>query len=211
NMAGYAISDDAAVRRAAGQEIIRRYFKARCDVRQGLAEDDVPGRIEVIMQQLGLREEDRLVVAPARGKTQQEGRPAMSIELAGRPAVIGKTSELLTAPAAAVINAIKELAGIADSIHLLSPVILEPIIKMKCETLKTRTTALNLADALIALSLCAATNPTVEIAMRRLNSLHGCEAHSTVMLGGSDEEMLRRLGLNFTCDAKYESNSLYNY
>lgn len=211
NMAGYAISDDEAVRQAAGQEIIRRFFKSRCDVRQGLADDDVPGRIEMIMQQLSLREEDRLVVAPARAKAKKCGCPAMSIELTGNLTVTGKTCELLTAPAAAVINAIKELAGIADPIHLLSPVILEPIINMKREILKTSTTSLNLADTLIALSLCAATNPTVELAIQCLPQLSGCEAHSTVMLSSSDEEMLRRLGLNFTCDAKYESNTLYNY
>ncbi|MCL1817255.1 MAG: DUF1846 domain-containing protein, partial [Clostridiales bacterium] len=210
NMAGRAITNDTAVREAAGQEIIRRYFKASCDVRQGLADDSIQGRIEMIMRQLNLQEEERAVVAPARIATLAKQAPVMSIELGDGRIVAGKSSELLTAPAAALINAIKELSGIADPIHLLSPVILEPIIKMKCETLKSRATALNLADALIALSLCAATNPTVELAMQGLAELYGCEAHSTVMLGSSDEEMLRRLGLNFTCDAKYASNTLYN-
>jgi uncharacterized protein (UPF0371 family) len=209
NMAGYAITDDAAVREAAGQEIIRRYFKARCDMRQGLADDDIPSRIEMIMRQLGLREEERGVVAPARAAAEEKQAPVMSIELGDGRIVAGKASELLTAPSAAVINAIKTLSGIADPIHLLSPVVLEPIIKMKNETLRARTTALNLADTLIALSLCAATNPTVELAMQGLAKLSGCEAHSTVMLGSSDEEMLRRLGLNFTSDAKFESNMLY--
>jgi uncharacterized protein (UPF0371 family) len=210
NMAGHAITDDAAVREAAGQEIIRRFFKARCDVRQGQADDDIPGRIEMIMRQLGLQEEERGVVIPARQAAEAKQAPVMSIELGDGRIATGKSSELLTAPAAAVINAIKELSGIADPIHLLSPVVLEPIIKMKRETLKARTTALNLADTLIALSLCAATNPTVELAMRSLTELSACEAHSTVMLGSSDEEMMRRLGLNFTCDAKFESNTLYN-
>ena len=210
NMAGRAITDDEAVREAAGQEIIRRYFKARCEVRQGLADDDIQGRIEMIMRQLDLQEEGRAVVAPARTAALTKQVAVMSIELGNRRIVAGKSSELLTAPAAALINAIKELSGIADPIHLLSPVILEPIIKMKRETLKARATALNLADALIALSLCAATNPTVELAMQGLSELSGCEAHSTVMLGSSDEEMLRRLGLNFTCDAKYATNTLYN-
>ncbi|MCL1974715.1 MAG: DUF1846 family protein, partial [Firmicutes bacterium] len=207
---GRAITDDAVVREAAGQEILRRYFKASCEVRQGLADEDVLGRIEMIMRQLDLQEEERSVVAPARAAAKIKKAPIMSIELGNEHIVAGKSSELLTAPAAALINAIKELSGIADPIHLLSPVILEPIIKMKRETLKASATALNLADALIALSLCAATNPTVELAMQGLTELNGCEAHSTVMLGSSDEDMLRRLGLNFTCDAEYATNTLYN-
>ncbi|MCL1816830.1 MAG: DUF1846 domain-containing protein [Clostridiales bacterium] len=210
NMAGCAINDDEVVRQAAGQEIIRRYFKARCDVRQGLADDDITARIEVIMQQLDLQEEERVAVAPARAAALAKQVAVMSIELPNGRIIAGKASDLLTAPSAAVINAIKEITGIADPIHLLSPVILEPIIKMKRETLKAFTTALNLADALIALSLCAATNPTVELAMKGLTALTGCEAHSTVMLGSSDEEILRRLRLNVTCDANYESNTLYN-
>jgi len=210
NMAGYAITDDGVVREAAKQEIIRRYFKARCDSLQGFIDDDIPERIEMIMQQLSLREEDRPVVQKARDKAIQRKVPAVAFQLKDGRLTTGRASELMSAAASGVINAIKALAGIGDNILLLSIVVLEPIMKMKRETLKVREAALNLADVLVALSICAATNPTVEMAMACLSDLNGCEAHCSVMLGSADADMLRRLGVNVTCDPRYESDHLYN-
>ncbi|MEG1997092.1 MAG: DUF1846 family protein, partial [Clostridiales bacterium] len=210
NMAGRAIIDDEAVRDASKQEIIRRYFKTCCEARQGLIDKDTPARIEMIMQQLGLREEDRVVVLPARRKAEQRGVAAIAFQLPDGRITTGRASELMSATASGVINAIKALAGIADPILLLSLVVLEPIITMKKQVLNRRDSSLTLGDVLIALSLCAATSPTVEMAIQCLHQLRGCEAHCSVMLPPADEDMLRRLGVNFTCDPIYMNNSLYD-
>jgi uncharacterized protein (UPF0371 family) len=209
NMAGYAIVDDEAVRKAASQEIIRRFFKSSCDARQGQIDSDIPDRIELIMQQLGLREEDRAVVAVARAKQEQRHVPAIAFQLADGRITTGRASELMSAPASGVINAIKALAGISDNILLLSRVILEPIIKMKHEVLKVRDSSLTLEDVLIALSLCEATSPTVSMAVEQLANLRCCEAHCTVMMDQADETMLRRLGVNVTCDPVYAEKGIY--
>ncbi len=209
NMAGYAIIDDKETRRAASQEIIRRYFKALCDAKQGLCDTDTHERIKMIMQQLSLKPEGRSVVLPAREKALAAGSSAVAIQLEDGRIVLGRSSELMTASAAAVINAIKTLAGIADNIHLLSPVVIEPIIDMKRNALKYKDTALNISETLIALSLCAATNPSVDMAMNCLEQLACCEAHCSVMLTSGEEKTLRQLGIYITCDPYYENNSLY--
>ncbi|MBQ1501595.1 MAG: DUF1846 domain-containing protein [Firmicutes bacterium] len=205
NMAGYAIFDDEAVRDAAKQEIIRRYFKACCDQRQGLIAADIPERIEMIMQQLDLVEEDRPVVARAREKAEQRQVPAIAFQLPDGQITTGRSSELMTAPASGVLNAIKALAGINDEMLLLSLVVLEPIISLKRDILRLRTCTLNLDDVLIALSLCAATSPIVDLAVKQLVKLQGCEAHCTVMMDQVDERTLHRLGVNVTCDPEYYS------
>ena len=208
NMAGNAVIDDEAVRAAASQEIVRRYFRARCDARQGLIEDDIPERIEMIMQQLGLRVEDRAVVERARAKEKQRGVPAVAFQLPDGRLTTGRDSYIMSAAASGVINAIKAMAGISDNILLLSQNILDPIIAMKRDLLQMNS-SLTLSDVLIALSICQATNHTVSIAMEQLPRLRGCEAHCTVMLTTADELMLHRLGVNITCDPVYESNVIY--
>ncbi len=209
NMAGKAICDDEITKRAAEQEIIRRYYKARCDARQGLADDDIPARIEMVMQQAGITAEDRLVVKPAREKSDACQVPVMSLALPDGQIILGKASQLLTAPAAAVINAIKTMAGLADSIHLLAPTIIGPIIEMKKNTLKAQNSALNLSDTLLALSLCAATNSSVELAISQLKKLQATEAHNSHFLNSADEETLRRLDIHFTADPQYDSDNLF--
>lgn len=208
NMAGYAITDDEAVREASMQEIVRRYFRARCDARQGLVGDDIPERIEMIMQQLGLRAEDRAVVEHARAKAAQRGVPAVAFQLPDGRLTTGRDSYIMSAAASGVINAIKALAGISDNILLLSQNIIDPIIAMKRDL--NMNSSLTLSDVLIALSICQATNHTVSIAMEQLPRLHGCEAHCTVMLAAADESMLHRLGVNITCDPVYQSDILFH-
>jgi uncharacterized protein (UPF0371 family) len=203
NMAGYAISNDAVCREAAKQEIIRRYFQSICDQKRGLTEQDVPDRIEVIMQQLGLTEEDRSVVPAARKRWEEFGRPTTAISLKDGRIITGRLSDLLTAPASAILNAIKTLSGMADHVYLLSPVVLEPILRIKKDFLHMDTTRLSVEEVLIAMGICAATNPMVELAVSKLSELSGCEAHSTVMLTNADEQTLRRLGIRLTCDPVY--------
>ncbi|MBQ5973053.1 MAG: DUF1846 domain-containing protein, partial [Oscillospiraceae bacterium] len=203
NMAGYAICDDEVCRSASCQEIIRRYYKAICDRKLGLVEADVPARIEVIMQQAGIRAENRKVVEAAHARAAEVHAPATAIQLADGHFVTGRVSDLMTSPASAMLNAIKYCAGMADAVHLLSPRVLEPIISMKKNVLKDGTPRLSVEEVLIAMSVCADMNPSVELAMSKLGELAGCEAHSTVMLTPSDQAAYRKLGINLSSDPEY--------
>ena len=203
NMAGYAICDDSACRDASFQEIIRRYYKAVCDKKLGLAEADVSSRIQVIMQQAGIRPENREVANVARARAEETGVPVTAIQISDGHFVTGRISDLMTSPASAMLNAVKHCAGMADAVHLLSPRVLEPILKMKRSVLKNSTPRLNVEEVLIAMSVCADMNPSVELAMDKLGELAGCEAHSTVMLTASDTAAYRKLGINLSCDPEY--------
>ncbi len=135
----------------------------------------------------------------------------MAIELPDGKIVTGRSQHLMNAASSAIINATKALAGIADEVHLMSPVILEPILKMKREMLRRRTPTLNLEEVLIALSICAATNPTAELALSKLVLLKNCEAHTSYILSEPDAGILRRLGMNVTrSEPVFETNSLFN-
>jgi uncharacterized protein (UPF0371 family) len=209
NMAGFAISDDEVCREAAKQEIIRRFFKAGCDYKQGLTESDIPDRIEVIMNQIGLEPENRAVVVPAREYAEKCKAPVMAIALPDGKIITGKQSELMTATCAAILNAVKTLASVDDDIKLLSPDVLTPIMGMKRDILKSRLQRLCAEEMLIAMSICAKSDPCVERAYRMLPALAGCQAHSTVMLRSGDECVLRKMGINLTCDPEYTDNELY--
>lgn len=210
NMAGYAIIDDEVVRKAANDEIIRRSYRAWCDYKNGLVDIEVAHRADALMQEAGVTTEARPVVAAALKKTRESGVQAIAIELPDGKIVTGKSSDMLGAPAAAVINAIKYLAGIKDEIYLISPVILEPIRNMKKNTLGRNVTKLNLEEALIAMSICAATNPMVEEALKQLEKLKYTEAHYTKMLNPQDEITFRKLKINITCEPEFMTSNLYN-
>ncbi|MBR5307997.1 MAG: DUF1846 domain-containing protein [Clostridia bacterium] len=210
NMAGLAICDDEVVRNAAKQEIIRRSYKAWCDYKNGLVDIEVAHRAEALLQEAGITVAERPVVAAALKKTEESGVQAIAIQLDDGKIVTGKSGDMLGAPAAAVINAIKYLAGIKDEMLLISPVILEPIRNMKKNTLGRNVTKLNLEEALIAMSICAATNPMVEEALKQLEKLKYTEAHYTKMLNPQDEITFRKLNINITCEPEFMSKNLYN-
>ena len=210
NMAGFFITDDEAVRRASGQEIIRRYFRAECEYKQGLADIKTAKKVKLLMNELGLDVENRTVVAPALRKAEKEGVPAMALELRDGRIITGKTTPQMKAAASAVINAIKELSGVSDDLHLIPPVVLDPILKLLRDTLRGGSDArLGLEEALLALSLCVATNPLVELALSKLPLLAGCEAHSSVMLTRADESIFHQFGMNLTCEPEYPTKDLY--
>ena len=217
NRVGFGIVDDEAVKEASRQEIIRRYFKTGVEYKKGLVDLETFHRAKLIMEELNLKAEDRKVVTPAREKASKlkeelcknEQCTAVALELEDGTILTGKNSITMNASAAVIINAIKHVANITDEIHLISPVILEPIIKLKSETFGSKTTALNCEEILIALSISAATNPMAQMAMEKLTMLKGCQAHSTTVLSTNDEQTLRELGIDVTCDAEYSSNSLY--
>ena len=215
NRVGFGIVDDEVVKEASRQEIIRRYFKTGCEYKKGYVDKEVFEHAKLIMEQVNLKPEDRKVVIPAReraARLKEENNnisTAVAIELNDGTILTGKSSELLDAAAAALLNSVKHLANIADDIHLISPVILEPILDLKSKTLSNQKVSLNCEEVLIALSISAATNPTAQVAMEKLAMLKNCQAHSTTILSVSDEQTLRKLGIDVTCDAEYASQSLF--
>ena len=205
NMAGNCIIDDEACKEASRQEIVRRYYDALCGQRKGEVGEEEVYKLELLMKKAGVAVEDRAVIAPALKRAAETGAPAAAMELPDGSIVTGRTTDLLGSSSALLLNALKKLAGISDEIHLISPVIIEPIQHLKVAHLGNRNPRLHTDEVLIALSICAATNPTAELAMEQLNSLRGCEVHSSVILSSVDEKVFRRLGVNLTCEPRYES------
>ncbi len=210
NMAGFCITDDEVVCRASEQEIIRRYYSTRCTLRQGLAERSEVYRLELIMNQLGISQADRPVVEAALNRAEATGGPAVALQMANGQIVTGKTTSLLGASAAMLLNALKELGGIHHDIHLISPIVIEPIQVLKTKHMGNNNPRLHTDEILIALSICAATNPTAALAMKQLSKLQGCDAHSTVILSRVDENVLHKLGINITCEPQYQTKKLYH-
>ena len=210
NRAGFCITNDEIVREAARQEIIRRYYAAACAVRQGLSDAAELRKIELIMNSIGLSSADRPVVAAANARAEETGAPAVSIELPDGTIVTGKTSSLLGASSACLMNALKKLAGINKELLLIAPSVIEPIQHLKIEHLGNHNPRLHTDELLIALSICAVTNPLAELAIDQLGKLRGCEAHSTVILSRVDENLFSKIGVNITYEPKYQAKKLYH-
>ncbi|MBE6808069.1 MAG: DUF1846 domain-containing protein [Ruminococcaceae bacterium] len=210
NMAGFAICDDEAVRYAAKQEIIRRYYAALVNARQGMGEASDSAKIELLMKQVGTNVNDRPVVNAALKKAEDTGAPAVALELPDGTIITGKTSSLLGASASLLLNCLKVLAGIPDDINLISPTIIEPIQKLKTEIMGNHNPRLHMDEILIALSICAATSDTARKALDHAYKLEGMEAHSSVILSRVDENVFRKLGINITFEPKYQTKKLYH-
>ena len=210
NMVGFAIEDDAAVCAAAGQEIIRRYYNALVSVRQGMSETSDASKIELLMKQAKVGVNDRIVVAAANQKADETQAPATAIELPDGSVITGKTSSLLGSASAMLLNALKVLAGIPDEVNLISPTIIEPMQKLKTEIMGNHNPRLHTDEILIALSICAATSDDAKRALDNAYKLAGCEAHSSVILSRVDENVFRKLGINLTCEPKYQTKKLYH-
>ncbi len=210
NMAGNCIIDDDACREASCQEIIRRYYQARCDVRMGRAEETCVHKIELLMNQAKITPENRPVIAVADALAEETGNPAAAIELPDGQIVTGKTSSLLGASAAALLNALKQLAGLPDELHLLPPLIIEPIQRLKTHGLGNHNPRLHTDEVLIALSISAATNPAADLAMQQLGRLKSCEVHSSVILAQVDDGVFKKLGMNLTCSPTHQTKKLYH-
>lgn len=210
NMAGYCITDDECVSRASEQEIIRRYYNTRCSQRQGMADKAEVYRLELLMSQLGISPKDRPVVDAALKRAEDTGGPSVALQLQDGRIVTGKTTPLLGASAALILNALKELGGIRHEMHLISPIIIEPIQALKVKHMGNHNPRLHTDEILIALSICAATNPTAALAIQQLPKLRDCEAHSTVILSRVDENVFQKLGINITCEPQYQTKKLYH-
>ena len=205
NMAGNCIVDDEACREASKCEIIRRYYKCLCEQRiSGIAKDDLY-KLELLMNQAGISTSYRQVVTAAAQRSEQTGdHPAVAIELPDGKVVTGKTGDLLGASASALLNALKELAGIDHEVDLVSATSIAPIQKLKTDYLGSRNPRLHTDEILIALSTSAADNALAAKALEQLPKLNGCDAHSTVILSSVDDKMFKRLGIQLTCEPRYE-------
>lgn len=210
NMAGNCICDDNVCREASCQEIIRRYFSALCEKRQGSADDEQILKLELLMKQAGITVDDRPVVSAAKVKAAATDKPAAAIQLPDGRIITGKTSELLGASSAMLLNALKALAHIPDEVQLMSPSTIGPIQELKTAHLGNRNPRLHTDEVLIALSICASTDDTAQQAIRQLQNLRGSEVHSSVILSQVDRNVLRKLGTNLTCEPEYESGGLYH-
>ena len=205
NMVGNCITDDAVVCKASCQEIIRRYYSVLCDQKRGKVGNDVVLKLEMLMKKAGVTPALRTVTAHALAREEETGLPATAMELPDGQVVTGRTSDLLGASASLLLNALKALGGIRDELHLISPVVIDPIQHLKVDHLGNRNPRLHTDEILIALSISAATNPTAELAMEQLSKLRGCEVHSSVILSAVDEKTFKRLGVNLTCEPRYRA------
>ena len=210
NMAGYAIIDDEATREASKQEIIRRYYNTLCQKRQGTADDDQVYKLELLMKQAEITIADRPVVTAANVKAEMTGEPAAAIEFPDGRIITGKTSTLLGASSAMLLNALKAMAGIEDSVQLISPDTIGPIQTLKVNHLGNKNPRLHTDEVLIALSICASTDEQAKRAIDQLQNLKGSEVHSSVILSQVDVNTFRKLGINLTCEPTYQNQSLYH-
>ena len=210
NMVGNCIVDDAIVREASRQEIIRRYYAALCEQRETMENSDALKKLDLLMNQSGLSSENRPVVEKANQKAEDTGAPAAAIELPDGSIVTGKTSSLLGASAAVLLNALKKLGGIDDEIELISPSVIVPVQRLKVDYLGNHNPRLHTDEVLIALAVSAVMSPMAKTAMEQLNKLAGCEAHSSVILAQTDAKTFKKLGVNITCEPRYQVKKLYH-
>ena len=210
NMAGYAIVDDAVCCQASRDEIIRRYYTAKCDLRRGTGTEAAVEKIELLMRQAGIGIEDRPVVAAALARAEETGRPAVAIQLPDGQLVSGRTSDLLGPSAAALLNAVKGICGFPRECNLIARSVIEPIQKLKVDILGNHNPRLHSDEVLLALSISAAMSGEAERACKHLRDLRGCEAHSTVILPPVDADIYRKLGINLTCEPNYQTKKLFH-
>ena len=210
NMAGNCIVDDVAVREAANCEIIRRYYNALCNKRKGVSDGQDAEKIANLMNAASITVNDRPVINAALAKAQSTGEPATAIELKDGRLITGKTSRLLGATSAMLLNALKILGGIPDEVDIISPEIIEPVQNLKIQRLGNHNPRLHIDELLVVLSICAVTDENARVAMEQLDKLKNCEAHSTVILSQVDENVMKKLGINLTCEPIYQTKKLFH-
>lgn len=210
NMAGNCIFDPEAVKEAADNEIIRRYYDALCKKSRGEADETETVKIEVLMEQAGINPSNRTVIAAANERAEETGAPAAAIELPDGRLITGKTSSLLGASSALLLNALKALAGIPKEARLIPQNVIEPVQKLKVGALGNHNPRLHTDEILIALCISAVTDENAKRAMDQLSKLKCCEAHSSVMLSSVDINIFKKLGINLSCEPRYQTKKLYH-
>lgn len=210
NMVGFAISNDDIVRKASIEEIIRRYYKAQCEYKKGTTPIDTVKRIEYLMGEFNIDPLSRKVVVVAKEKQHEMHTPVVALQLGDGHIVTGRQKDLMTAACACVLNAVKYLAKIDDKLELIPKHLLEPVLELKRNRLKLKKAQLSIKDVLMLLSISTSTNPIANIALNKLDDLKDCEAHSSSMIGSSDQNTLSALGVNLTMEPNYSSQLLYS-
>ncbi|MBE6971346.1 MAG: DUF1846 domain-containing protein [Ruminococcaceae bacterium] len=210
NMVGFAIVDDEVCQEASRKEILRRYYTALVDKSRGECDDTVVRKLELVMQQAGVTSEICPAVQASLEKAEETGRPAGAMVLPDGTVVTGKTSSLLGASAALLLNAIKHMAGIDHKLELIPASVIEPISRLKTEHLGHRNPRLHSDEVLIALSISGLTNPLAALVQQQLGNLRGCDAHFSVVISGEDIKLYQKLGIHVSCEPKYEVKKLYH-
>ena len=210
NMAGNCIIDDEVCCEASKQEIIRRYYQALARLVREEGNEEEVYKIELLMKQAKLTKEMRRTVPAANERAAALHSPAAAMELNDGRIVTGKTSNLLGASAALILNAVKLLAGIPHDVHLIAPHAIEPIQKLKVDYLGSKNPRLHTDEVLIALSVSAAMDKNAQLALENLSKLKGCQVHTSVMLSDVDIKVFSKLGINLTCEPVYEHKKLYH-
>lgn len=210
NMAGNCIIDDEACRDASKQEILRRYYDTLNGLLDNTSTDDAVYKIELLLKQAGITTMDRAVVAAANNRAEETGAPCAAIELPNGNLITGKTTPLLGASAAVLLNALKKLAGIADEIHIISPDSIAPIQDLKTKYLGSKNPRLHTDEVLIALSSSASTSSNARLALEQLSKLNGCQAHTSVKLSSVDVKTFKKLKVQLTSEPKYERERNYH-
>ena len=203
NMVGFCIKDDSIVEDAAKKEIIRRYYNELKNYKFGTSEYETVQKLRLLMNELNIDENYLKVIPFVKEKSKIKDTHLIAIELPNKKIITGKQTNLLSPSSSLIINAIKELSKIPDEINLLSPTVLEPILKMR-----NKNTPLSLQEVLIALSICSVTNPVIESAFKKIKELDGCEAHSTFIIDNDDTKSLKELNINITCEPEFYSDEL---
>lgn len=203
NMVGFCIKNESIVEEAAKKEIVRRYFNELKNYKFGLSEYETVQKLNLLMNELNIDENYLKVVPYSKKQAKIKGVHVIALELPNKKIITGRQTELLSPASSLIINAIKELSKIPDGIKLLSPSVLEPILK-----LRDKNKPLTLQEVMIALSICSVTNPVIEKALSNISKLEGCEAHSTFIIGNEDTKSLKELNINITCEPEFFSNEL---
>jgi len=218
NCASSGILDDRIVTEAAKQEIIRRFFRYSCEYVMGYADKETVQRVELLMKDLSLDQENRKVVGHARKAAEEalekdKGNKGIfcgaALELKNGSIVTGNNSPLMHAASSLVIKAIKHLAGIPENIPLLSSGIIDSIGALKRDILQAKTLSMDLEETMISLAIAAASNPSVQMALAKLKELEGCEVHITHIPSPGDEAGLKRIGVNLTSDPNFSTKNLF--
>ena len=210
NMAGFAIVDDQVCQAASRMEILRRYYAGMADRTRGRCDDEVVRKLEIVMQQASVTPEICPAVAACLQKAEETGAPAGAMVLPDGSVVTGKTSSLLGASAALLLNALKAMAGIDHKLKLIPASVIEPISRLKTGNLGHRNPRLHSDEVLIALAISGLTNPLAAMVQEQLSSLRGCDAHFSVIISEEDLKIFKRLGVRVSCEPKYETKRLYH-
>ena len=209
NMVGFGIVNDEICQRASKEEIVRRYYRYYCDYKKGNTSFDTVDRVQMLMNELEISKDFLPVIPFTKRISKESGFPTIGLELPNKELIAGKTKSLLSAAGAVVLNALKTLANIEDEITLINNEILKPILNLKINVLKSKSSVLSLDDVLTALAICATKSEVARKCLLKIYDLKGCNAHSTYILSASDENTLKKLGINITCEPHFANNNLF--